>query len=713
LKQDNDLGSFKLNLQQNTLLDKKIPKVDGSIFILKADNEKLLADSLAEQLKDHSIDDTVFIIPSRGEIIEQAFLKRGLPAMGYVSIQNESAFVQLTTLMTIFLWQPLDPDKLSQFLTIKNAPLDKTLRSQLAQSYADKPGVNNKEWKEVIEKYLVAFPKSAAKTEAMLALWFDRKRYSIDVGAPAGSVILLYEDLKRWANAFAANLDEGDTRIKALQNLSSSCKNLVELISSEKQTNELVSEIELNKWIQEFSGSSLAKANLAEQNAFSHVSDPAVIHKGVETIIWWNFLDTGNPISNSSNWTKNEVAFLDPIEIYTNEARIKHWYWQLSNGVLRCKKKLILCLPSKSEGESKEVNQLYYDLEATFDSLHSLTQELDLRNGNQPVLDKMMLLQNVESKELPRRLSAWNINGANKFEKREHESFSSLSKLVYYPYAYVLNYQLGIKSKSIPQIRISPLLLGNLTHHTAEKLWEDKQILKHTEDNLAKLVKAAINEKIKEEGEILLTHKNIISLQEFKETAYKALMSLIALIKNNGWSILEYEKKHKIKGDLPLLGYIDLVLERGNEIAIVDLKWGGLGTKRKEFIKEQELQLVVYDQLLKEKDKRIHLHYYIVSNRMMLGRNNIAFKETSVIPSQNDALTHRKIVWDKMVNSYKLRWEQLNEGHIEVGDELYVSDIKGRKEFYEKNEDYLQMPIKSDKKEVDKYSDYNNLLGRL
>lgn len=97
----------------------------------------------------------------------------------------------------------------------------------------------------------------------------------------------------------------------------------------------------------------------------------------------------------------------------------------------------------------------------------------------------------------------------------------------------------------------------------------------------------------------------------------------------------------------------------------------------------------------------------------MLSRNTIAFKEASVIPSTEEESTHRKTLWEKMLRTYELRGKQLEVGELEVGDGMYVQSINGPEELYEKNEHYLQVPIKSDKKMEDKYSNYKNLIGLL
>ena len=714
-----DLDIFKSKLLGQAKTNKAVPHNDGSLTLIKADNAKLIAEALSAQLKLNPGLNPLLIIPDSGELLEQAMINKGLPAMGYTATFENGALSQLLILMSLFLWEPLDPEKLIQFLSIQVAPVDKALRARLAQAYARTPGVGNEEWTKTIDKYKKQYPKSADKTQQKLDLWFARQSYPIKEGAPATTIINLYTDLKKWADTYGSQLGDEDNKANALKQLSSQCRTLIQVIESEQKGETLIDAVALTKWIEELSSFSHSKAQQAELGSYSHVSSSAVISDTVDAIVWWNFLESVNPLAHTANWSATEMQVLSGAHIHTAKMKLDLWYWELCNGILSCDKQLILCIPEKSKGEPSKVNQLYYDLEATFTELNSLTTDIDI-NKSQSLLGKKIATTTFPAKSLPQRQAAWQLSSTQSLEKREQESYSSLSKLFFHPYAYVLKYLLNIKPKEIPQLTISPLLLGNLTHDTAEALWGDKELLNYDAKKLTTEVHRVLEENIQKSGIILLMPKNKTSLQEYRDKATKSLLHLIKIIKDNGWTVLESEQKHTLAGVLPLQGFVDLVLQRDNkgnkEIAIVDLKWGGASSRRLELIEERELQLIIYDRLLKQKDRRIHLHYYIISSNKMLGRNNAAFAETITIDLTEEELTHRKAIWDKMVNTYKLRWEQIAEGALEVGDGMFVSEIEGCKELYsheEAYENYLKILVKANKKEEDKYSDYNNFIGAI
>ncbi len=717
LTDNTDLGKFKINLQSQNKIKAAAPLNDGSLTILKADNAKLIAEVLASQLTKSKQLQPLFIIPDRGELLEQAMINRGLPAMGYSASYEDGVLGQLLHLITLFLWEPYDPEKLIQFLSIQIAPIDIRLRVKLAEAYAEVSLVGSEKWNKAIERYKKYNPTKANSIQPKLERWFVRERYLIAEGAPSAAVVQLYTDLQSWADSFAAKLAKEDNRVSGLKQLSSQCQTLIEAVKLEQPPEGLIDSLALRKWIEELSTSSHSQAQQTELGAYSQVSNPAALSAAVDTVIWWNFLETANPLASSAGWSEAEMKVLPGTYIHSDKMRLDQWYWKLCNGILSCDKKLILCLPEKYKGELANVNQLYYDLEATFTELESLSTYINPTVAQQ-VLNEDLEIKSYPPKALPQRQAAWNIDFTKAPSRREEDSYSSLAKLFIYPYAYVLKYIFKIRSTQIPKVTISSLLLGNLTHHAAEQLWKDKRLLEYDAEKQKSEVSRVLDAHIKKAGIVLLMPKNKSSLQEFREKTTKSLLHLIKLIKENGWTILESEKKHTLKDDIPIQGYIDLVLEREGEVAIVDLKWGGASTRLQELIEERELQLIIYDRLLKETDKRIHLHYYIISSSKMLGRTKAAFAETITIETSEDSLTHRKAIWDRMVNTYELRWVELERGHLEVGDGMPAVDIAGPEELYNKEDtNYLNMPVSSDrsgrKKEEDKYSEYTNLLGRL
>ena len=167
--------------------------------------------------------------------------------------------------------------------------------------------------------------------------------------------------------------------------------------------------------------------------------------------------------------------------------------------------------------------------------------------------------------------------------------------------------------------------------------------------------------------------------------------------------------------DISVGGRIDLILERGeNELAVVDLKWGGRSSKMKELLSEEELQLVIYDKLLADKKKTIYLNYYIISEGKFISRTHDAFKKAIVIPAIYPA-EHRQFLWSKVVATYKMRLSELQRGQVEVGNGLLVSDLQEQFDIWQDKGHLMTPPIEGYKdkktKRTNFYSKYDNLIG--
>ena len=708
---DNDLGAFKNKLSTGAATC-STAKGDGSLIILEGDNEQLIADALSHHIKE-SEDSTLLLLPERGEVLERSLVQSGFPALGYMSVQSDSALEQLITLITVFLWKPIHPEKITQYLTLPTAPISRELRNRLAEAYANKQGIDNDEWKEAISKYCEKFNHDQQKVEAQLEKWFGRKKYSIHQGVPQLELIELYRDLSGWSRVMASNQNDEQNR-KAFLRLHQSILDLIKLIQNEGDDTAPIKDLDIQKWINALERGTPSKAYQAEIGSMQHITHPANITQTASKTIWWNFLDQGNPLAHDSRWSRDELSHLEGVYIHTSDQQLELWYWQLCHTIQMTSDQLILCIPKKSKGEEKDTCPLYADLVACFDTVLPLTKTIDLSEGIIKIQGSETALHLYDEKKLPQRTATWKIEiDKGDIKKRDEESYSSLHKLYYYPYAYYLNYILKIRPVNIPEIRVTPLLLGNLAHHTAELLWQDVKLWDYNETQLTDQVDKAIEKILSEEGAVFEMEKNTISRKDYKQTVRKSLVNLVQEIKSNGWTVLSAEEEYKVRNHIQLKGYVDLVLQRNDEIAIVDLKWGGATRRKKELQDEQELQLIVYDQLLKPLGKKVYLHYYIITKSTFLSRTNEAFTSAEKYEVNEDLIQHKHDLWNRMVRSYEARWAQLKNGLIEVGDGLHKDELEELAPFYEEDEDVLKMPLKSNIKEEDKYSDYKNLIGRL
>ena len=81
---------------------------------------------------------------------------------------------------------------------------------------------------------------------------------------------------------------------------------------------------------------------------------------------------------------------------------------------------------------------------------------------------------------------------------------------------------------------------------------------------------------------------------------------------------------------------------------------------------EEDLQLIMYSKLLTEDHSWAHTAYFIMQDGKMIARNELAFKDITVVNEGCDHIEINERIWDKMQKTYQWRMEQIKKGKIEI-----------------------------------------------
>ena len=107
-------------------------------------------------------------------------------------------------------------------------------------------------------------------------------------------------------------------------------------------------------------------------------------------------------------------------------------------------------------------------------------------------------------------------------------------------------------------------------------------------------------------------------------------------------------------------------MQRGEERAIVDLKWSGANRRKELIINGEDLQLVLYAKLLPPTEQWPHTAYFILEEGKMIARNSAAFREAVVAGRGEDHAAACAAIFEKMERTYAWRLDQLRRGMIEL-----------------------------------------------
>jgi ATP-dependent helicase/nuclease subunit B len=706
IKQLNAVENSNLAFFQHRLAgevsSKKINVDDGSILIIKAKRDADAAVFLAQALAINTDWKPTFLIPDMSLSLEQAMVQEGLPASGILSASLARPSLQVLKLAPAFLWEPVDVIKIMEFVTLPVKPLDDGLAHIIGRSIAEKPGLFNDTWFARIYEYFEN-AENADEARQQYNFWFERRRYQADTTAAKRDVIGIYAYLQEWAVIHFEKTNGKHTSLLGLSEQARRIRELLEAIPEMRLTY-----LDLERIVRTIYEPSPVQLFPSEKNHYPYLHAAGAFAVPTEELIWWNCIDN-SATPTPDKWTKSELNYLEKHEITlnlskkANELRL----FLRNQPVFSAKKRLIFVVPDCADGKDALPNLLLGDLEAAFENPHIFTFHID--NSEDCAALRKWLTPPTNSQHNSRSTSStkpqMQLLRPQAIPPAEYETLSNLENLFYYPHKWFFRQKLRLFPASILSVTGDTTLLGSLAHRFFEML-----LLEDFQDWTRLQVQDWIDEKsiklLVQEGATLLLYGREPDKNRFLNQVKKAAWSLITLLKNNGWQVLHTE--YDLSGTFvnqSVRGKADLILVRGSEHAIIDLKWRGT-TRRKEMIKNNEdLQLVMYAKLFPPENEWAHTAYFIMQEGKIVARNKIAFKEAIVAGQDMEHQEANAHIYNQMEKTFVWRMKQINQGLLEIRTQNTAAEL----DFLYAGEanDLLEM-----KKEGAYFDDYRGLIAR-
>lgn len=275
----------------------------------------------------------------------------------------------------------------------------------------------------------------------------------------------------------------------------------------------------------------------------------------------------------------------------------------------------------------------------------------------------------------------------------EHESYSSLTQLINYPFDYVLQYIFDMKDDDSNNIS---LIEGNVAHKVVSLLVE-----KATQNAVVDtgkfvgfcrqepLLKQLINKVIQSSGAILLLPENQMEKESFiRILSENSIPTLAQIIKDNHLEVVgsevEYTRILKdVKGNpiFNLNSTIDLVLKKVQDgqptkYYIFDFKWTTKpNTRKKELEGCRELQLALYEKILEEvyDSGCVEMYgYYMLKQTKLLTTYTYLLPNAAIEVLQQNSGNN---LFEQAAESYRERIRNLKDGFIEEGEDMPGPDF--------------------------------------
>ncbi|PSR14596.1 MAG: hypothetical protein DA408_11100 [Bacteroidetes bacterium] len=645
---------------------------DGSLLLLAAFRETHLAAYLAQLLRANNRFRPSVLLPQANRTLDNALIMEGLPSMGVPSASLARPSLQVLKLAPVFLWEPIDPYKIMEFVSLSVKPLEPGLAQRIAAFLADTPGLFSDRWYGMIRDYfdqelpLRLQKKNKQTTEQVrqeFNFWFNRKRVdSRYEQIEKSQVKQIYAHLQQWA-AEAAREDD----VPTLLVLAAQARKIVELLDALPE--ERLGYLELERIVRTIYEPAPLHYREPQADRLPVVAHPGAVVGPVPELIWWDFFER-EPDYFFARWYPQELQELKTLGIVPEspDDQNQRLVAQRKRPVQWTQERLVLCQPANCDGQPVQLHPLLGDLMAAFgEDLTAITLHIDRQEVGEGWRKSILVLPQMQQ-ETPRLLKAPVpfLTVERSLLARAEETPTSLESLLYYPYQWVFRHHLKLRQSSILSVVQDMRLLGNLAHRLLEKLLA-QQFTAWKKAQLDEWVTAEIPQLLQKEGATLLMYGREPDRIAFTKHMKYAAWSLISLLKQNEWTVLATEQELRGEiGALAISGRADLVLQRGAERAIVDLKWRGIGRYTNMLSSEEDIQLALYAHLLDPADQWAHTAYFIIDRGRLLVRNTQAFKDVQTVQDEVDHQEVYQRLLERLLNTYQWRITQLGKGQIEI-----------------------------------------------
>lgn len=601
---DSDLGRLQAHLTATTApANHGATSIegDGSLVLLRAETSLEAAAATAALVA--GVEGVAFIRGGEELILDAALGRQAMPGLGVSATSPWRPALQVLPLTLELLFEPRDPYRVLELLTLPVSPFAGTTRHYLARALAEAPGIGGPAWtaaKTELAASLMSQPSTRGTPEQRVRTqlerierWFERPGHDAVAGAPRVAVLEAVGAARDWLRGRLA-VTADDPVLGAAHR---QAENLWQAILADSR--DPLSLVALRVLFDDVVGASTIRLEAERAGRPDHVADPAALFQHRATVVWWHFVEGTERRPAQLPWRQAELEALATIGVGFPEralllaAETESW----RRAVRMTRKRLVLVVPAVARGEVCNPHPFWSEivarLAASDPDLARLTVDARaLLEGRAKVRGLTAAAETLAPLPLPEARPEWRV--PPKSLAREHHSASSLETLLGCPLRFAFEKVAGIRAGSVASLPDGPLLNGKLGHRLVEELHR-RGHLAGARTAIAGHVGALLDELMPREAASLLgpgASFERIQLEDQLRLAATTLFDRLTVAK---LVVAEVEVATEVEWNgSKLYGRIDLLLRdgRGREV-VLDLKWGAT-SYRKLLEAGQAIQLAVY-----------------------------------------------------------------------------------------------------------------------
>ena len=702
---------------------------DRSLVVLTAFSELTLARATAQisaRARQSQSSQTIVAGPN-AVALEQALLANNEPAPGLEPRSLARPIPQTLALALRLYWKPVDPRALLEFLTHPVCPVPWRLRKSLMDAVVESPG----NWRspmasghprrpgDKVEALHLDDPKARREAlddqELALKEWLIVPRFDPAEGAEGAMLAACCSRVVGWAakRASVPNIETVDRdQFKTLAALASAMAALL-------QPHGKVPQSQLERLLQQASSAGWAGATtVAELGCVPCVPSPGAILQPADVIIWWDFHEASAPprlpwtTAELEQWKTHGVQFVPP-EVAAASERAG-WL----RPFLAARRQVVLVAPRRKGSEPAVHHPLQARLQALLAKDTPLPLiDLDCALSGEAVPD-LFDISNHKHRPLPPVRRWWKLASGEMLPPRSEESYSSLEKFIYSPYAWVLHYHARLRAGPLTKSRSheGSRLKGTLLHRLLDLLLaapEDQICWRNaTQTQLNGWIENSWDTLLEQEGALLLLPGQRAESAALMATGKAALWQLLWQLHRA--RVVDASSNQKLAAapfeGVAIGGTLDLLVKNAQGCpAVVDLKFGSEALRRKELAENRALQLAVYDYLWTAAHPGAAwpaTAFYILNEQTLLAQDRAFFRDATTA-NGNGEPTGPQGCWTDFCDVWRWRRQQLDQGWIEL-------TVQGASELPRQEGEPGSMPPHDSwlaSKDQDKYNDFDALTG--
>lgn len=627
---------------------------DGGLVEILADTPMMAAEALAGWLasRPEGAGSTVLVAQDGdSQLLDGILARHAQPRAGLSPRSPFRGALQVLPLAFQLAWPPFDAQALMDLLLLPRPPLPRAVARRIATVLAEAPGLDGPAWRDLwreIEEEARAAAETDAEQKAVTVrlerwqAWVRPSSLDASGGLSLVQVLAICTRVAEWAMAqYSAT---GDPYFLSARRLAEAVSEAVRSLARTSYSPTLLDRI-IDQALADGESDPTAQAEAAPWRAVAH---PGAIWSEASTVVWWNFVDTGERPPRTP-WTQHERTALADAGCEpdgdADAARRLAAAWE--RPVLNAGEQLVVVRASLSQGAATAPHPLAHRLAPVLrtEAQHSRAEPLFRRS--QVVLAGVNLERTpLDRRVLPAAVMRWDV--PPRFAElvgARVESATAFEDLLACQFSWALKHVARLRPGRARSIPDANQLLGLLAHALATELLPSGA--PPEPDAVAAAAEARLDTLVDEMAAPLRTSAAAADFVFARRRLPASIAALARSLRENGLTVeaMEVPVEGRFADTLPVRGAIDLLARTPTGApVIVDLKWTRSdNVRRREIEAGLAVQLATYVALV-DPSLTAEAGYFLLNQRELVAPTGGQLRGRTVASVRSLADTWRAVL---------------------------------------------------------------------